>query len=556
MYSYLRYIIIILCSLSFAGLEITGVPSHIKKNIEQRINYKIRPKYLTYNEQLLDQLTRETIEAIKPYGYFNPSVSISSDIESPSNIIINISLNQLTHLKHIHLEYTTPPTSDLNDSLQQVVSSYDFSAFSTENINDIIDAVKFSAYQAGYYDILISRGSTVVNKATNSASLTIMVTPNDMNRFGEIILPKGASPKCFKRYHNIASGDKYNSSQIQIFQRNMMQSGLFSRTSITPIPREVSPSIQDILVDFDRSAPIRYFFGLGMRSNLTEKELIPQAQANATFHIGNCGIELANSLKFSTDGLMVDSRLLFPSETGMLNYGLLSMRFNNNNIRQGDSSKYFQISALVQRVYSAWTHQLSVTLLKEESTLNDENPYLSTLLYPQYKLYSHFFNTPGHLRIKLKAKGGLESLGSDINFYQMTVSSNLFARLKYLYVQNHIVLGRIWTDDFDKFPLSMQYYLGGANSHRGYDSHEINEGSKLFLNRNSAQFPLGNNILVGAFYDTGYCTNTDDQTLNSALGPLISWDPPFAKFDLSIGRLTDSSTWRVHLSIEPKESSE
>ena len=99
----------------------------------------------------------------------------------------------------------------------------------------------------------------------------------------------------------------------------------------------------------------------------------------------------------------------------------------------------------------------------------------------------------------------------------------------------------------------MQYFLGGGNSLRGLDYHEINEGKSFFLSRNSIQFRLPRNILIGGFYDNGYCTNTDSYTLHPSAGVLLSYSANFGTFDFSIGRLVNGSKWVVLFHAEPGE---
>lgn len=554
MYQYLFYIIIFLGSFSQASLTITGVPDHIEKNISQRLAYKIRPLQYSYNEQLSDQLIRETTEAIKPYGYFNPSIKVSAPSEDPSDITLSIVLNELTHIKKIKAQYTTESVDpNLKVALSEVLSSFESTAFSLDTLSEMKKSLQAAAYHAGYYDILISRGDTEVNRYTNLAKITFLITPKDMNRFGEIIYPESCPSQCFARYHTIRPMEKFDEEKVHLFQKNMMRSGLFSHSSIITVPRDVNPSIQDLMVNYTYSAPVKYFLGFGLRSNIGDKQLVPQAQGTMNFQIGHCGTKLAQSFKYAKDTFILDSQLIFPSLKTIHHFSSVSFRFNNNSIREEDSSKYFQASALSQFNYRYFQHRLSLNLLIEESTLNQNNTYISNLLYPEYKFRVNYLDTKGSLILKLKLRAGLAALGSEFNFAQSTASTNIRANVGYMALNSHLVVGKIWSDNFPRFPLSMQYYMGGANSHRGYKYHEINEGSRLFLARNSLQLKLPHDLYLGGFFDTGYCTNNDDRNLTHASGPLLSWNPKFGRFELSIGRRQNESNWVVLFNVEPGE---
>lgn len=554
MYRYFRNVCIFLCYLSYCSLTITGVPLHIKKNIEQRINYKVRPHAFTYNEQLSDQLSREALEAIKPFGYFNPDITVSAPQEAPSDITLSISLNQLTHIESIKVVYTVNDVDPLlRSAIKQALSPYEFSSFSVETLNDLSTAIKEASYSTGYYDVFISRGDTKVNRYTNLAQVTYLITPKDINQFGDIILPPNANSECFNRYHHIKKGEKFSEQKVREFQTNMMRSGLFSQSNITTRPRDLDPNVQDLIINYTQAPSMKYFLGFGLRSGIHEKQLVPQAQGTLNFQLGQCGVKLGQSFKYAKDTFILDSQLIFPSQSGMDNFSSLSFKFHNNNIKAEDTSKYFQSSIMTQRSLSHWKHQLSLNLLVEESTLNEENSYISNILFPQYKIHGHYHDKLNALHFKSKMRGGVKSLGSEFNFMQVTTSSNFRGTFHHIIGNAHLVLGRIWTDNFDRFPLSMQYYLGGPASHRGYKPHAINEGNKLFLSRNSLQFRLPKNILIGGFYDTGYCTNDDNQTLTPASGFLVSWVPSFGRFELSIGKRDDDDSWVVLFNTEPGE---
>ena len=65
----------------------------------------------------------------------------------------------------------------------------------------------------------------------------------------------------------------------------------------------------------------------------------------------------------------------------------------------------------------------------------------------------------------------------------------------------------------------MQYTLGGPESLRGIEYQQINQGKRLLLSRNSIQF-RHDNILAGVFFDSGFCTRTDEEKLIKTTGIL------------------------------------
>ncbi|MEC7030298.1 MAG: POTRA domain-containing protein [Pseudomonadota bacterium] len=552
------FICFLLCQLSLASITVTGVNKQISGNISHRLEYKMRHNLEKLNEQTLDQIYSETAEAIKPYGYFNPTITISDNPQDPKNIIIDISLGVLTRINDISITYINPTQDNqLKSHIQQVAKSYEFSPFTLDTLYDLTTEIKLAALDAGYSDVLVNRGETSVNRYTNSAKVQILITPKDINRYGNIILPEDAKASCFTRFHNIKEGDKYNAEKIARFQKNMMQSGQFKQTNVRSEPRKLTPNIQDIIVEYERKNPYRYFLGFGFASNLSDNKLVPEVKGNITRNnLGGCGIELGNMFRFSKDTFIYESQLLIPSELNLDSFNALSFQFNSNNIKSEDSSNFWSLQWLFQYTSQPWVHRFSTNLLFEESTLNNNTPYTTTLVYPKYSLSGKYQQAGLSVQSSIKALGGLKSIGSDIDFFKLMGNSELKINSRLSVIKNQVTIGKIWTDSFSLFPLSMQFFLGGADSHRGLDHHEINEGKEFFLSKNSAQLKLPHHFQIGAFYDTGYCTNSEDYTLQPAFGTIISYAPSFGIFELSVGKLKDGSSWVILVNVEPGEDLE
>ncbi len=549
------FISFLLSYLSFASITVTVANPQIKTNITHRIESKVRNPPDTLNEQTIDQLYNEATEAIKPFGFFNPVISIQPNLDNPKETLIHVKLGPTTRFNNINITYINHiEDAALEAQIQKTATSYDYAPFTLENLSSLITDVKITALSAGYNDVLVTRGDTTVNRYTNQANITILIATNDINRYGQVILPEGDNPACFNRYHDIIEGEKYNEEKVNTFQQNMMRSRQFKMINILPQPRKLMPSIQDIVVEYERIKPFRYFLGFGIAANLSDKKMVPEVKADITQNnLGGCGIEFSNMFRYSQEAFIFESQLLMPSESNQDSFNALSFQFNNNNIQSEDSSNFWSLQWMFQYAYQPWVQQLSAHLLFEESTLNNALPYTTTLVYPQYNLSGKYDHEDLHLSFKTKVLGGLKSIGSDINFLKLQGSSYLKFNNTHSLIKNQVSVGKVWTDSFNLFPLSMQFYLGGADSHRGLTHHEINEGKEFFLSKSSAQIKINNHFLVGGFYDTGYCTNTEDYTLKPAVGALLSYAPSFGNFELSIGKLTNNGKWVILFNIEPGE---
>lgn len=537
---------------AYAALEILGTPPQISQNIQKRIDYKMRfPAEL--DDIFLDQVRREAIEAIKPYGYFSPTINVSSDPED-QHIVVDVTLHQLSHIRSIDIEYTDLPNNpDLEALITTISQHYLYSPFNNKTLDQISNEINDEAITMGYNDIIITRGYTSVNRQTHLADVTYLITPNEKNLFGTITYPDNKNTCCFGRYHSIRTGEYYDPEKLKIFQKNMMNSGLYTTSSIKTIPRKDAPHIQDIIVDYTPIKPVQFFLGFGGKANLSEGRITPQAQANIDLNnLGGCGNTINLGLQGSTLGGQFHINALFPKASGIHDFTLFSTKINTEYYRDDDSSDFFRTGTLVQHHYEPFTQQLSLNFLIEDSKLNNRTSYITRLFFPKYRLVSKKQGKYSQFLLKGKAMIGSESVFSDIDFLQIGYTAAFKTQYKKIHASNILSYGKIYSNNFNQYPLSMQYYLGGASSNRGLSYHQINEGETFLLSRNQAQFNVKNNILVGGFFDTGFCYNaTTSNDFYPAYGFLATLVTSYGSFECSIGRLVDNTKWVILINVIP-----
>ena len=85
--------------------------------------------------------------------------------------MIQIQLNQLTHIKHIHITYSVDDIDPiLSQSIQQAVTPFEYTPFNLDTLANISLTIKNAALESGYYDVLVTRGYTSINRYTNHSS--------------------------------------------------------------------------------------------------------------------------------------------------------------------------------------------------------------------------------------------------------------------------------------------------------------------------------------------------------------------------------------------------
>ena len=557
LYRIFQIIFLTLAAFSQAAVEVQGVPDPIKKNILNRLEYKINLNSVELNQHTSDQLELETKSAIRPFGYFNSAVTTYFEKDT---IYIDVKLNEISKFSEINIHLQQEHIDlNLQQNLEKATLKYLNKPFSINNISDLMYDLKVFSNTSGYYDAVITRGTTSVNRYTSLGNIEILVTPKEKSLFGELVFPENVNPSCFSRYHSIIPGQHFQISQVSELHKNLRHSGLFESSNIKTVPRNDAPHIQDVYIELVPEKTIKFFAGLGLRANWNDHKVAPQVYFKMKFNnLDNCGLTLSNTLKFSTEGNILDSDLVFPVSSGIDDFNLLSIQSHSNDVQNNDASAYVQALFLAQRRIFSLIHQLSINYLTEKSSIDNtdidsEDAYSTKLIFPKYQVKADFSQPNSSISLKTKILGSLESFASDLSFLQITSTLSLQNRPSILLLDGQLSFGKTITEKFNQFPLSMQFYLGGPGSLRGLSYQELNQGKTFGLLRTSAQIRVMPSIYTGFFFDNGYCDQDDTETTQyyPSAGFIATYSTSYGKLDLSIGKQIDGSTWVILFNAEP-----
>lgn len=189
----------------------------------------------------------------------------------------------------------------------------------------------------------------------------------------------------------------------------------------------------------------------------------------------------------------------------------------------------------------------------------------STLLVPSanagFVLADDLVHTQHGLRVSAKARGAVEGVVSDANFFQWTLSGKaLLTPFKNWRILGRVALGMTVVDSIDSLPPSLRFYAGGDTSIRGYSYKSIGPKDKSrtvvggrYLSVQSVEIErlFGQYFGLAAFWDVGTATNDLSLDYQQGAGLGIRVHMPFGeiKLDLASAISEPDYPFQVHFSV-------
>ena len=400
-------------------------------------------------------------------------------------------------------------------------------------------------------------------------------------------------------------GDKYNQSNINNSQRQLLQTGIFSVANITPVKLTKSDSLVNLLIELRQFKPYEW---------LSEGGYYPIEYYEGTEPIPGAGVlvEWRNrnlirsgtslSLKLSGQSLISNSTLnpKIRFDISLANPWLLKFKIPTKTQIYLESFKdyisfgepyvtrygielintYF-IDKIERRSYIET--RLYLDRFSRKDYLNTENDALLNLIDDSgnsrnIKIEKHSFEinfrldksdnvlypSEGLIYLgQLNRTGGI--LGGNRDFIKLDLGIRAYKPIyKNIILASRIKYGMIigWNADYHDY-LYDKFYLGGSNSLRGWDmlryrtdSNNLPIGDIIrIMNNWEIRFPLFWILGGEIFVDGGHIYSSyDDISLNK-----LSWDSGFGitlatplgpvRLDMA-HPLEKNTNWRIHLGVQ------
>ena len=482
------------------NVEVRGVDETLRANVLAYLSFErykrggvdLNPDMI---ERLHNRVERETQEALRPYGYYEPQVSSTvTDLgKGEWRVVVDIKPGRPVLVTSIEVKVTGPGETDplfvriLEHPLLKTGDRLNQAAY---------DAIKSdlqrTAATYGYFDAKLSRSELLVDPPNYTARIALELETGERYRFGATTITQDVVKESLvRRYLRYHEGDLYDLTQVLRTQFALDDAQYFANLEVRPGTPD--PATHQVAVDIraDPNRRHRYSFGAGYATDTG-------ARATLGFEdhrINSSGQSFSVTTQFAqVTRYKVVTSYVFPVGDPALEHLALNGSIEQQTL--ADVTAYTQsVGPSFTLVKGGWQTVWKANVVRTTSedlkgvitsTNQDVNgsstdrllvPELDIASVPKDYLGEPLFQYPFVAQIR----GSDSVLGSDSNFIQLHMQLENTFRLGgkwHLLLREEV--GASLVSRFSSLPTIYRFFAGGDNSVRGFYYNELSPTDPVY----------------------------------------------------------------------------
>ncbi len=521
-------------------------------------------------ERLFRQGPREIQEALRPYGWYNVTVTPTLSGAAPDWVAeYRVDAGPLTAISVIDIEITGEGADDPTLvryksrtwplKLGDRIKHEDYEALKTRIVQ--------SAYGLGLLDAKLTRRELRIDVPNNAAEVLLTLDTGRRYFFGDVTIEQDGAvllrDAFLRHYLTFEPGEPYDPAKVLSTQFAFSDLDYFQTVDIQGKKEETTPESAHIpmLISTTERAPRSYRFGLGFGTDTG-----PRASVGADFRrLNTLGHKLRTDVRVSQriSTVIAEYRVpvgSLPSDSVSATSQALTQNFSDVK------ETLYRIGASYNRRGKRWQRRVYLEYTFDEYTIKDSPQRQSKLLVPGVS-FDHtegddpIFPRAGFYAF-LDVHGGTTAALSDTNFVQATVKlRGLLELQRRLQLRVRADQGATYVGSFDNLPPSQRFFAGGDGSVRGYsfqslaprdDNGRVIGGRYLTTASAELDWYFLREYGLAAFVDAGSAADTPLIDLSVGAGLGIRYRAPFGAFALDLAHPFDGdqSPVRLHLGVQ------
>ncbi len=556
---------------------ITGLESTEKTNVEHRLaDLYAHPSSHRISKNTLE---RQVKKALMPYGYFNPTVTIT---EPTANLPGKIQVNPGPKLIIKHLSvYISGPGRD-NPEIRQAYADLPIqegdgfnSILYEEAKNDLTNA----AEHQGYLNATFETAEVYIDKDSNQASIDLHLDTGIRSYFGrihfgtgemrtkppvkdapklprlskilEIFNPEGRSDALFSnkriilsnrllyRYVPFRYGHPYSNDDIMGLTSNLKSSGFFKTVDVKP--GDESNRYVPLNVYLEPIERFRYSLsgGYGTDTGARGRLGLHVAPVNSYGH------KLDIVAQGSSNQNAAQAKYTIPGRDPVHDQFNINGGFNNLNYVSGNSQSG-RMALVYQHITPKYQQILSLNGLHEAFRYDKQDPDERTVVYPRatltWRQVSDPLFSPSGYNITVNGLAAARAVFSSLSLAELVLDAKgaLTVDVFRLRFYGHVIQGITQTKDIYALPLSLAQLLGGPENLKGFSYNSIGPGRIISYGGIEVQKETLDTWYVIAFVDKGTVYDPDPKLVQYDVGAGLMWRSPVGPIKMAIAQPTNS----------------
>ncbi|MEL4892126.1 autotransporter assembly complex protein TamA [Xanthomonas protegens] len=524
-------------------------------------------------EYLLSQAERQTRQALEPFGYFTPTITVEAPRQDDKlTVVVHVDKGEPIRVRNFHVGITGPAEDDryLGDDLKNFRPRkgdiFVSSVYETSKVT-----ITRRLAERGYFDADFTQRKVEVTRADHAADIDLSWDSGRRYNMGPIRFHQDYfNQKLFDPLVYWKEGSYYHEGKLDRLRESLVKLDYFSVIDIQPKPEEADAN-GDVPVDVNLTRAKRsiYTAGLsyGSESGAGVRLGVDRRYVNARGH------KLSTQLDYAQKRKSFITSYRIPAFRWLDGWYTTSLRVYDEQTDYIDLRNVKLTGSRSGQINEHWTAIASINALRERWRYATDEVFdgalyqTSTLFYPQIEadyvgVDDKVFPRKGFSG-NISLRGGAEGAGSDASFVQAQMRVNWFHGIG---DNDRLILrgeaGSTWTDALVAMPPSLRFFAGGDNSIRGYAFREVGPrtprpdrfalGAKHVLT-GSAEYehyfkggPWGGAVFV----DSGSAFD-DTPDWHTGVGFGLRWRSPVGpvRVDIAHGLNDPDSQFQLYLNI-------
>jgi translocation and assembly module TamA len=593
-------------SSAYGGVqvEVRGVEENIRANVLAYLSFEryknsddLSPEFV---ERLQERSEREVRLAMRPFGYYEPTVTSEvrregSGSEQNYRVTITVIPGKPVVVKNVSVKVTGPGADD------PVFTSItgDLPIQSGDNLNhssyeSLKGALLRAAATYGYLDARMLRNEMRVDPQEYVADVTIEFETGERYRFGKTTITQHAIDETLaRRFLRYEENDPYDATELLRTQFALDDSLYFSTVEVLPEDRDIEDHTVPIGIEAEPNRRHRYQYGIGYGTDTQVRGTIAWEDRR----VNQRGHRFRTEIQASALAQSLDARYIVPIGDPAIEKFTAALTGEHQRLADIDEHS-INFTPSVTQVRRSWFGDhfwQRVTYLEFLDTKSefiashrtDEQtlliPGISFALVPRNYLGEALFSRTVYAELR----GSHEALGSDSNFLQVRVQAERVFDFK-SFPKWHVLMrgdiGATAVSNTTGLAPSQRFFAGGDHSVRGFGLNDLSPveqatnpdgspkfdadgnpvlekvgGKHLFAASVELVRDLPKNLAIAVFGDAGNAFDNFGDPLMYSVGIGMRFRLPVVSVGIDVAQAlttpagsTDRPGPRLHLNFSPK----
>jgi translocation and assembly module TamA len=479
---------------AFAGLEVDvrGVEENIRANVLAYLSFERYKESddlsAGFVERLQERSEREVRLALRPFGYYEPTVK--TDVKPPNSgddnyrITIVITPGKPVMVEKVDVKVTGPGANDpVFTSITNDLPIQSGDRLVHSNYESLKGGLLRAAATFGYLDARMLQNEMRVDPQNYVANVNIEFETGERYRFGKTTIRQDAIDEpLVRRYLRYEEDQYFNASELLRTQFALDDSLYFSTVEVLPEDRDRENHIVPVSIAAQPNRRHRVQYGVGYGTDTQVRGTV----AWEVRRVNMSGHRFRTEIKAAALSQSLDARYIVPIGDPATEKFTLQLTGTHERRADTDDQNVNFIPSIthVRRSWfgeNFWQRVMYVELLDTRSEFIKSNrteqqtlliPGISFALVPRNYLGEALFSRALYLELR----GSPSSLGSDASFIQGRVSGEKVFDLDkngrwHIYMRADV--GATAVTDTSGLAPSQRFFAGGDRSVRGFGLNDL-----------------------------------------------------------------------------------